>query len=457
MKIAFLNPQGNFDPNDSYWAEHPDFGGQLVYVKELAIQLAQQGETVDILTRQIIDPDWPEFAEPLDGYQDVTNLRIVRIPCGPQHFLPKEELWPWLLSEWVPNILAFYQRSNGLPDIFTAHYGDGGLAAADIKRETGIPFTFTGHSLGAQKMDKLGAAGNMKDFSKYHFPTRLEAERSAMQMADRIITSTSMEAREQYGHPSYADFLRIPAEKFSVIPPGVNTRIFTEEKSPQDVSIQERIENILTALPEYRQQLPSIISASRLDPKKNLVGLAEAYLDSSKLLQASNLFFAVRGNSDNFDQDEFWGRGDNPVIEVLGKLRADHHLDDKMIAVPLNSQLELAAAYRWGASTGSIFVLPAVYEAFGLAQLEAMACGLPAAATQNGGPSESMREGDKEFGVLFDPENPHDMAGGLMRMVISKEEWKKFQKAGIERVKSKYTWEQTAKNYYAAFQKVLDA
>ena len=36
MHIVFLNPQGNFDPSDSYLAEHPDFGGQLVYVKEVA-------------------------------------------------------------------------------------------------------------------------------------------------------------------------------------------------------------------------------------------------------------------------------------------------------------------------------------------------------------------------------------------------------------------------------------
>ena len=50
MHIAFLNPQGNFDPNDSYWTEHPDFGGQLVYVKEVATAMAALGHRVDILT-----------------------------------------------------------------------------------------------------------------------------------------------------------------------------------------------------------------------------------------------------------------------------------------------------------------------------------------------------------------------------------------------------------------------
>ena len=50
MHICFLNPQGNFDPNDFALTEHPDFGGQLVYVKELAKAMSQIGHQVDIIT-----------------------------------------------------------------------------------------------------------------------------------------------------------------------------------------------------------------------------------------------------------------------------------------------------------------------------------------------------------------------------------------------------------------------
>ena len=60
MHVIFLNPQGNFDPVDSHLTEHPDFGGQLVYVKEVAQAMTAAGHRVDILTRQIDDPDWPE-------------------------------------------------------------------------------------------------------------------------------------------------------------------------------------------------------------------------------------------------------------------------------------------------------------------------------------------------------------------------------------------------------------
>ncbi len=118
--------------------------------------MGRMGHQVDILTRRIVDPEWTGFESPLDAYPNEPKVRIVRLPCGSNRFLRKEDLWPYLGMEWVPNILAFYQREGSLPDAFTTHYADGGLSGALLKKETDIPFTFKGHSLGAQKMDKLG-------------------------------------------------------------------------------------------------------------------------------------------------------------------------------------------------------------------------------------------------------------------------------------------------------------
>jgi sucrose-phosphate synthase len=177
MHIGFLNPQGNFDSATSHITEHPDFGGQLIYVKQLAIAMAEQGHKVDIITRQIIDPEWPEFAEQFDTYPDVDNVRIIRLPAGPKEFIPKELLWSHLVSDWVPNILKFYREEGGLPDAMTAHYADGGLSGVLIEEETGVPFTFTAHSLGAQKIDKLEATPeNLAEIDEqFHFKYRILA------------------------------------------------------------------------------------------------------------------------------------------------------------------------------------------------------------------------------------------------------------------------------------------
>jgi sucrose-phosphate synthase len=80
-----------------------------------------------------------------------------------------------------------------------------------------------------------------------------------------------------------------------------------------------------------------------------------------------------------------------------------------------------------------------------------MSCGLPAVVTRNGGPSESMVEGQQEFGILVDPADPDDIARGLLRVVGSSESWKAFQAAGIERVLSRYTWDRTAEGYERVF------
>ena len=451
MQIAFLNPQGNFDPNDSYWTEHPDFGGQLVYVKEVAIAMAAKGHQVDIITRQIIDPDWPEFAEMIDRYPNSEAVRILRIPCGPQNFLPKEELWPYLGTEWVPNITKFYQQEGQLPDVFTTHYADGGLAGALIAQETGRAFSFTGHSLGAQKMDKLLASStNLAELEeRFHFSRRILAERVSMAHAGRILTSTTQERMEQYGHKAYHGAIDPKDDsRFAVTPPGANLKVFNQQENKTDAMVAKRIQAALKRdITLNRHELPMVLASSRLDAKKNHIGLVRAFAESTALQDATNLAIAIRGLENPLREYGALSAEEKSIMDEIVALLDEHHLWDKVTAFPLNNQGELAAAYRQLAKKRSVFALTALYEPFGLAPLEAMSCGLPVVVTKNGGPSESMIENRRQFGVLVDPTDPQDIARGLLRVIGSPDKWQTFQKAGIERVISKYTWERTAEGY----------
>ncbi len=273
VHIGFLNPQGNFDAQDSYWTEHPDFGGQLVYVKQVALAMGEMGYQVDILTRQIVDPAWPEFAGPFDAYPGAPNVRIVRLPAGPNHFLRKEDLWPHLVRDWVPNILDFYRDDGGLPDAMTTHYADGGLCGVLIEGRTGVPFTFTAHSLGAQKMDKLHVTPDdlaaMRE--RYHFGRRLVAERLSMNRSAVNITSTRQERFEQYGHRAYRGAVNVHDDRrFAVIPPGVNLAIFgADARSGNEEAVRRHVEARLARdIDVERRDWPAIVASSRLDPKK---------------------------------------------------------------------------------------------------------------------------------------------------------------------------------------------
>ena len=118
----------------------------------------------------------------------------------------------------------------------------------------------------------------------------------------------------------------------------------------------------------------------------------------------------------------------------------------------------MAACYRYLAQhRQGIFCLTASYEPFGLAPLEAMAAGLPAVVTKNGGPSESLQDEDGRYGILVDPHDPSDIAAGLVLLTRDEAAWKAMQQAGMQRVADRYTWQQTAQGYLRVIRGILDA
>ncbi|SDY23144.1 glycosyltransferase [Tindallia californiensis] len=451
MRIAFLNPQGNFDIKDSYWTEHPDFGGQLVYVKELANALRNKGHEVDIFTRMIIDPQWPEFEAKEEVYPD-TGVRIIRIPFGGDVFLRKELLWPFLI-EYVEGIIRFFYSTNDWPDFITTHYGDGGIAGVMLNEITDIPFSFTAHSLGAQKMDKVGMTESKFDelIRYYSFATRIHAERLAMKEASVRFVSTSQEKTKQYQHGLYSDLFEKDIKKFIVAPPGVNQSYFYYKKE-----LSEKLNKIRSRdLSKHRRNLPFIISSSRLDPKKNVSGLIMAFASNAKLQERANLLIAVRGTENPYnDFSELKEEEQLEMKKILDMIQR-YHLGGKVAFIQLFSQKELASCYRALASDGGVFCLTSLYEPFGLATIEAMACGLPVVVTSNGGGREILKEGLESFGVLVDPESSTQISENLLDLVKDSEKWSYFHKQGLKRVAERFTWQSTANTYEEVIANIL--
>ncbi len=457
MRILFLNPQGNFDANDSYWTEHPDFGGQLVYVKEIASNIARLGHQVDIVTRQFNDEKICGFDRQLDYYPGISGLRIVRIPCGPNRFIIKEELWEHL-NEWVDNIITFYASEKTEFDFVTTHYGDGGLAGALLQEKTGVSFSFTGHSLGAQKMDKLGVTlENFETFNqRYQFHKRLLAERTAMLGAGIIFTSTNQERDEQYRHNAYlgaGDMLN--PERFVIAPPGANEEVFHHQNpNDRETEVIELLENTLARdIDIERRDLPYILSASRLDPKKNHLGLVQAYAESQALQEIANVAISLRGVENAFEDYTQLKPQEQAIMRELFGLIDRYHLRGKITFINIDSQKALAASYRFFAQKHSIFTLTALYEPFGLAPIEAMCAGLPVAVTKYGGPHDVLKDAEVTYGVLLDVTDTNLIAKGLIQAF---KHYEYYQKQGLYRVKSAYTWENTARLYVNAIKDYLD-
>lgn len=458
MRLAFVNPQGNFDPADSYLTAHPDFGGQLVYVKEVALALGRMGHRADILTRQIFDPDWPEFAAAEDSYPDQPNVRVLRFPCGPRRFLPKEQLWPYL-DEWVGNIARRYREEDVWPDLWTGHYADGGLAAALLEEQSGVPFTFTSHSLGAWKLDRLlqpdvaavelPAADLLPALdAHYNFGARIAAERAAMARAATIIANSERGRYCLHDHPAYRGVVDVEDDRrFAVIPPGVNLDIFDAgSRSPREGQIREAIAAALARdIAPERRDLPAVIAWSRLDPKKNHLALVRAFAHWPALRERANLIMITRGLDNPLREPESTTADEQAVLLPLVAEIEQSKLWGCVSAFSLAGQDAVAALYRWGAQTGGVFCLPARHEPFGLSVIEAMAAGLPVVATSNGGPREITDGG--RAGLLADPDDYAELAEQLLRLIGDREAWQTYAARGRERVLKRYNWQRTAERY----------
>jgi sucrose-phosphate synthase len=126
-----------------------------------------------------------------------------------------------------------------------------------------------------------------------------------------------------------------------------------------------------------------------------------------------------------------------PVLDAIDKAG----LRSKVRFLNIGSQAALAATYRYLADKASVFALTAFYEPFGLAPIEAAACGLACVATMHGGPSEVFADGS---GILVDPFDAEDIERGILQAL---ENYAELSGKSRKRVAEKYTWHQTAKGY----------
>jgi sucrose-phosphate synthase len=272
------------------------------------------------------------------------------------------------------------------------------------------------------------------------------------------VTSTSAERFEQYSHRAYRGAADVgDDDRFAVVPPGVNLVVFAAEvQTENDAQAVRRVEESLERdIDDARRHLPVIVASSRLDPKKNHVGLVTAYAQSERLQSRSNLVIITGALDDPLRRNGSASETERQVLLEVRQVVENCGLWGKISAFALPGQALLAAAYRHLAQRGSVFALTAHYEPFGLAPLEAAAAGLPVVVTRNGGPSESLREGDREYGVLVNPDDPADIARGLERVLCDREAWAAFAERGRQRVLNRYTWERTAIGYVELIERIV--
>jgi len=427
LYLLLLSIHGLIRGHDLELGRDADTGGQTKYVVELARALGEhpQVERVDLLTRRVVDPqvsdDYAEREESLGN-----GAHLVRIECGEEGYIPKEELWD-SLDSFGDRTLEYLRQQDRLPDIIHSHYADAGYVGVRLSRQLGLPLVHTGHSLGRVKRRRLLAAGLKRDDleERYKISRRIAAEEDTLGLADLVVTSTRQEIESQYG---LYDFY-IP-DRMTVIPPGVDLERFHPPLG------NEKQSTIHTELRRFlaKPEKPMILALSRPDRRKNITTLIDAYGGSRQLQDLANLV-VVAGNRDDISDM------DAGVREVLTDilLGIDRHDLYGKVAYPKHHRADdVPVLYRLASLSGGVFVNPALTEPFGLTLLEAAASRLPVVATEDGGPLDIIENCGN--GHLVDPLDPEGMARALLRILADKEHWKALAANGLEGVREHYSW-----------------
>jgi glycosyltransferase involved in cell wall biosynthesis len=100
-----------------------------------------------------------------------------------------------------------------------------------------------------------------------------------------------------------------------------------------------------------------------------------------------------------------------------------------------------------------LFLLPSETESFGLAALEAMACGLPVVASDVGGLPEVVAHG--ETGLLAPVGDIAAMARHVARLLGDQDERARFGAAARARVEAHFRPDPIVTRYEALYRKVL--
>lgn len=146
--------------------------------------------------------------------------------------------------------------------------------------------------------------------------------------------------------------------------------------------------------------------------------------------------------------------GSGPDRDRLEALTHELHLDDRVRFLGAIPPDELSRYYN----ACDVFVMPSredrpYVEGFGIAFLEANACGKPVVGARAGGIPDAVRDG--ETGLLVEPDDETDLASALVRLLHDAPLAARLGRNGQQRVRDEASWEHVADQLYEAIARHL--
>ena len=370
MKIALVSPY------DFTWP-----GGVTAHISQLSHQLTGMGHQVKILA-----PYSPARTDGLD--QNFVPLgRSVPIPCGGS--IARISLSPWLYRQ----VRSLLQRENF--DVIHLH-------------EPMAPYL----PLAVLQSSK---SVNIGTFHAFHGSTRLYIwsspflKRWFKRLSGHIVVSPAALSHVSRFFPG----------NYHLIPNGIDLEFFGSQAPP---------------LPEFCDGKTNILFVGRLEKRKGLRYLLEAYSRIKWDFPDTRLIVVGPGNPDKY----------------CYRILAERNLQD----VVFTGTVDHATLPRYY-STADIFCSPATgKESFGIVLLEAMAASKPIVASRIQGFSYIVKHGQQ--GLLVPPKDVDALADGLALLIQNPDLRSEMGAKGRAMVND-YSWDNVARQLADFYQSTLNA
>jgi mannosylfructose-phosphate synthase len=336
------------------------------------------------------------------------DVRVIRIPCGSDTFIRKEDLFPDL-DELVDNMAMFVEKNKLVYDIYHSHYWDAAYTAMKLTERLDYWFIHTAHSLGAWKREQMG--GNPEEMEKlFNFNQRVHWENITFRAARAQTVAT------KDGLENYKRLYDFESPDLVIIPPGVDTKRF-KPLEPGQTDLEINVPG------KY------VFALSRIDSNKGLDYLIQAF---ARVPAETGAYLVIGGGSKNPKGVEI------EVVANLNRLVGELGLGDRVIFTGYVPDEMLAPYYR----NAELFVLPSKYEPFGMTTLEAMSCGTPVVATRFGGIRDNLKNGVDS--LLVDPSNPDELSKAIASILTDEEKASKLAEQGMKTIAERFSWESIA-------------
>ncbi|HSA99478.1 MAG TPA: glycosyltransferase [Anaerolineales bacterium] len=391
-----------------------DTGGMNVYVRELTRQLGKMGIHVDVFTRSQ-DDHVPHVLHEL-GYGN----RVVHVPAGPEHPVPKEELANYI-PQFVEGVKYFACEKGIQYDVIHSHYWMSGIAAEALSNAWGgTPIVHMFHTLG--EMKNRIARSEAEREGEY----RIRGERQVLRRADRVVVATIAELTQ-------LRFLyKADADKMVVIPPGVDVCHFYPIP-PDEAKLYVGLK------PDDRM----VLFVGRIEPLKGVDTLIQA-MSCLQWKKVEPVHLAIIGGNPSASPREM-----SAEMARLQKLCDDLCVGQTVVFLGKRDQDKLPYYY----SAAEVVVMPSHYESFGMVALEAMACGTPVIASEVGGLAYLVRDG--ETGFTIPDQEPDTLCEKIAWLLNNHDLHAAMSQRAVEYAQD-YAWEKIASQIVEVYQGLLN-